>query len=92
MVVIAPYLLYSKTYSSRRDSDASYEDEAPVTPRKAPKLSHNERVRAALRTMTAEEHSAVLAPLKGRHRRRMAREIAKIVHERHLQALRSGLL
>lgn len=92
MVVIAPHLLYSKTYSSRRDSDASSSYEAPVTPRKAPKVSHNETVRVALRAMTAEEHSSVLAPLKGRHRRRMAREIAKITHERHLQALRSGLL
>lgn len=91
-MVFSPNLLY-QGYAQLNSQESSREPASNKSFRPAPpKVSHNETVRAALRAMTTEEHASVLAPLKGRHRRRMAREIAKVTHERHLQALRSGLL
>lgn len=91
-MVFSPTVLY-QGYAQLNSKKSSEEQASDKPLRSAPrKASHNETVRAALRAMTEEEHASVLAPLKGRHRRRMAREIAKITHERHLQVLRSGLL
>lgn len=91
-MVFSPTLLY-QGYAQLNSERSSKKSTSEKAFRPAPrKLSHNEKVRAALRTMTPEEHAAVLAPLMGRHRRPMAREIEKIAHERHLAALRSGLL
>lgn len=91
-MVFSPTVLY-QGYAQLNSKQSSEEQAGGKSSRPVPpNISHNEKVRAALRAMTAEEHASVLAPLKGRHRRRMAREIEKIAHERHLQALRSGLL
>jgi len=91
-MVFSPTVLYQgyAQLNSKGNSKSSKRDEP--TGGVSPKVSHNETVRATLRTMSEEEHVSVLASLKGRHRRRMTREISKIVHERHLKALRSGLL
>lgn len=91
-MLFSPATLYAG-YAQLRERDRKTEDYSPELPQ-APKPprepSRNATIRARLRSMTEQEHEQVLSPLKGRHRRRMKREIEQIQHKRRLKLLRSG--
>lgn len=91
-MVFSPTLLYQGYEQLHSNGGSKSAKQVELRRSAPPNISYNETLRVALRAMSEEEHSSVLAPLKGRNRRRMAREIAKITHERHLKVLRSGLL